>query len=191
MSDAVQTQSDLKDACVGCSDALNQLFAEYLPQLDRMIPLRLDPKLRRRVSAEDILLETYVQVLDPLQEFCYDQQTSFHIWLKLLAIRELVNTRRHHIGTQKRSEIDEVSLNRRRLPQIETASLACQLVRKFTSPTQAALRSACSGHDWARRIGSHRLPPLGAGNRQTEWHGQQSGRLVLRMLRNHSGCPHH
>lgn len=141
MTESEEVAEDLRRACGGCRDALDRLFSRYTLQLERMIRLRLDPKLRARVSAEDILQEAYCQVLCRLSAYCDNPSVPFHIWLRLLISQELINARRHHLGVQKRSAEVEVSINRNQLPQIDTASIARQLIGKYTSPTQAALRS--------------------------------------------------
>lgn len=141
MSESEQESQDLREACGGCNEALNRLFTRYTPQLDRMIRLRLDPKLRARVGVEDILQDTYCVALDRLEEYCEDEAVPFFIWLRFLTAQQLVNARRHHLGASKRSAEAEISINRNQLPQIDTASLARQLIGQFTSPTEAALRS--------------------------------------------------
>ncbi len=132
---------DLIDACNGCHEALNRLFSVHSPQLQRMINLRLDARLRARVSAEDILQDTYCLVFERLQHFCENQSVPFHIWLRSQTAEQLIAARRHHLGVQKRTANAEVSIGRSELPQVDTASIARQLIGKFTSPTQAALRS--------------------------------------------------
>lgn len=141
MEDSDVVEQDVLKACAGDTDSLTRLFSKFTPQLERMVRLRLDPKLRARVSAEDILQQAYCEALKRLPEYCLDQSMPFYLWLRFLAAQELINARRHHLGVQKRSVEAEVSLNRGALPQVDTASLARQLVGKITSPTQAALRS--------------------------------------------------
>lgn len=134
-------EKNLSDACNGCQEALNRLFTMYSPQLERMINLRLDSRLRARVSAEDILQETYCKVFERLKDFCKNQSVPFHIWLRVQTAEQLISSRRYHLGIKKRSANVEVSIGRSNMPQVDTASIARQLIGKFTSPTQAALRS--------------------------------------------------
>lgn len=141
MEDSDVVEQDVLKACAGDTDSLTRLFSKFTPQLERMVRLRLDPKLRARVSAEDILQQAYCEALKRLPEYCEDQSMPFYLWLRFLAAQELINARRYHLGVQKRSVDAEVSLHRGALPQVDTASLARQLIGKFTSPTQAALRS--------------------------------------------------
>ena len=48
---------------------------------------------------------------------------------------------RHHLGTQMRDVAREVSLYRGALPAASSAALAAQLLGRYTSPTQAAVRA--------------------------------------------------
>lgn len=133
--------SDVAHAAQGDPDALSRVFARCMPQLDRMIQLRLDPKLRARVGVDDILQETIVEALHRLPEFAANPNMPVTLWLRSLAGQTLINARRHHLGVQKRSAEHEVSLHSGSFPQVDTESLARQLIGRFTSPSQAAFRA--------------------------------------------------
>lgn len=134
-------KQDVLAACQGDRQALSRLFSKYSPRLERMINLRLDANLQARIGADDILQETYCEALRRLPEYAADQRFSFFLWLRFLSGEQLINARRYHLGTQKRSAEAEVQLHRGAMPQVDTVSLARQLVGKFTSPSVAALRS--------------------------------------------------
>lgn len=141
MEESEVLQQDVIAACNGDEQALSRLFSKYSPRLERMVRLRLDTKLQARIGADDILQETYCEALRRLPEYAADPRTPFFLWLRFLTGEQLINARRHHLGTQKRSADAEVRLHHGSLPQVDTASLARQLVGKFTSPSKAALRS--------------------------------------------------
>jgi RNA polymerase sigma-70 factor (ECF subfamily) len=66
---------------------------------------------------------------------------GFYIWLRWLTGERLLNTHRHHLGTQKRDAGQEVSLYRRAMPEACSVSIAQQLLGQLTSPTQAVARA--------------------------------------------------
>jgi RNA polymerase sigma-70 factor (ECF subfamily) len=63
------------------------------------------------------------------------------LWLRFLTGQRLLQMHRHHLGAQMRDAGQEVSLFRGALPQASSVSLANQLLGRFTSPTQAAVRA--------------------------------------------------
>lgn len=71
---------------------------------------------------------------------------------------------RAHLGAKMRDAGLEVSLFRGALPQATSASLAAQLLGKFTSPTQAAARSS-SGRNPVERLAEEFLDRQRRGER--------------------------
>ncbi len=55
--------------------------------------------------------------------------------------RKLLALHRHHLGTQVRDAGREVSLHRGALPQASSVSLAAQLLGRYSTPSQAAMRA--------------------------------------------------
>jgi RNA polymerase sigma-70 factor (ECF subfamily) len=56
--DSAETERLLQEARDGRAEAFDRLFARHRPYLRRVISLRLDPRLRPRVDASDIIQET-------------------------------------------------------------------------------------------------------------------------------------
>ncbi len=67
----------------------------------RMIHFRLDPRLRGRVDADDILQEAHLAAVKRVQHFHDDSSTSFFVWLRLILGQTLIDVHRRHLGTQK------------------------------------------------------------------------------------------
>ena len=107
----------LEQAGDGLNDVLGRLFEQHRTRLRKMVSLRMDPRLRARVDASDVLQETYVEVSAP------DRATTsgirgcpFFVWLRFLTAQKIVALYRHHVGTQKRGRAPPGSPGSRRLP---------------------------------------------------------------------------
>lgn len=121
--------------------AVGQLFAQHRDRLKRMVQLRLDRRIQSRVDASDVLQETLLDASKKLDEYLADPQLPFFFWLRALAGLKLNELHRRHLGTQLRDADREVSIYRGALPEANSVSLAAQLLGKFTSPSQSALKA--------------------------------------------------
>jgi RNA polymerase sigma-70 factor (ECF subfamily) len=128
-------------ARAGDREALNALLARHRDRLRRMVEMRLDSRLQARLDASDVIQDAYVEVAERLDEYLRDPQIPFFLWLRLVVGERLMWLHRHHLGTQMRDAGREVSLYRGALPAASSVALAAQLLGRFTSPTQAALRA--------------------------------------------------
>ncbi len=132
-----QLVARLKD---GDQQALAEYFSRHRHRLWRMVHFRLDPRLRGRVDADDILQEGYLAAVARIRHFQDDSSMSFFVWLRLVLGQTLIDVHRRHLGVQKRDAGREVSIHGQRSPQNTTCSLAAQLMGNFTSPSGAAVR---------------------------------------------------
>jgi RNA polymerase sigma-70 factor, ECF subfamily len=125
----------------GDVDALNALFARHRERLRRMVDIRMDLRLQARVDASDVLQEAYLEVIQRLDEYLANPKLPLFLWLRLVVGQRLMTLHRRHLGAQQRDASREVSLFREALPAASSAALAAQLLGRFTSPTQAAMRA--------------------------------------------------
>ena len=63
------------------------------------------------------------------------------LWLRFLTGQKLVQLHRRHLGVQARDAAREISLHRGPFPEATSAALAAQLVGRFSSPSEAAMRA--------------------------------------------------
>jgi RNA polymerase sigma-70 factor (ECF subfamily) len=142
MTNSGTTTDDLlRLAKAGDAAALGTLFAHYRDRLRRMVRLRLDRRVARRLDASDVLQEAYFDVARRFPEYAAAPAVPFYVWLRALTGQRLIDLHRQHLGAQMRDAREEVSLYRGALPQASSASLAQQLLAGLTSPTQAAVRA--------------------------------------------------
>jgi RNA polymerase sigma-70 factor, ECF subfamily len=125
----------------GDRQALAALFDEHRDRLRRMVELRLDPRLRARLDASDVVQDAFLDVARDLDAYLADPKLPPLLWLRLHVGRRLTTLHRQHLGTKMRDAGQEISLYQGALPQASSAALASMLLGQHTSPTQAALRA--------------------------------------------------
>jgi RNA polymerase sigma-70 factor (ECF subfamily) len=125
----------------GDHQALATLFSHYRDRLRRMVELRLDPRLRARLDASDVVQDAFLDVSRDLQAYLADPKLPPLLWLRVHVGRRLTTLHRQHLGTRMRDAGLEISLYQGALPQASSAALASMLLGRHTSPTQAAERA--------------------------------------------------
>jgi RNA polymerase sigma-70 factor (ECF subfamily) len=131
----------LRRAAGGDTEALGTLFARHRDALRRMVRLRLDRRLQGRLDPSDVLQEAYLEFARSLNDYVKDPALPLFLWLRLLTGRKLHALHRHHLGTKARDAGREVSLHCSALPQPSSASLAAQLLGRYTTPSEAVARA--------------------------------------------------
>ena len=139
--DTTDTSELLRRAGRGDSQALGDLFDRHRDRLRRMVQIRLDRRLQGRIDPSDVLQEAYLEVARGLAGYLSNPVLPFFLWLRFLTGMKLHALHRHHLGTKARDAGREVSLHAGALPQASSASLAAQLLGRYTSPSQAAVRA--------------------------------------------------
>jgi RNA polymerase sigma-70 factor, ECF subfamily len=128
-------------AAAGDRAAVVELLERYRPRLRRMVAMRLDPRLRRRVDASDVIQEGYLDAMRRLEEFIRDPAVPFYIWLRFLVGQRVQEQHRRHFDTPGRDVGREVSIYQGAMPCASTGALAARLMGKSTDPLQAAMRA--------------------------------------------------
>lgn len=101
--DADTTQDLLSLARQGDGAAVERLLARHRAALRRMIDLRLDPALRRRVDASDIVQDVLVDANRRLEAYLADPAMPFHLWLHHMAKDRIIDAHRRHRQAARRS----------------------------------------------------------------------------------------
>ena len=133
MSETVEELVEL--AAQGDASAWKKLIDQNRPRLRRMIQLRIDPRLRNRLDASDIMQEAFVRAFENLAKYLEEPDRSFFVWIRFLAGQQLILAHRHHLKTQKR----DASLEIRRLwggcPSASSKSIVRHLLGHDQSPS--------------------------------------------------------
>jgi RNA polymerase sigma-70 factor (ECF subfamily) len=116
--------------------ALAEAFSQYHDRLQRIVGLRLDPRLRGRIDASDVLQDTFLEARKRLPRYLNDPGAPVFVWLRGIALDTLISVQRRHFAgmRDKRREISPWT------PQSSLASLSSLLVAELTSPSLAAMR---------------------------------------------------
>ncbi|MEZ6135002.1 MAG: sigma-70 family RNA polymerase sigma factor [Pirellulaceae bacterium] len=130
----------LERAKAGDTAAVGKLFDRHRDRLKRLVQLRLDSRLARRLDPSDVLQDVYVDLHTRIVEY-ETSDLPFFLWLRLKVGHRLVDLHRYHLGAQKRDAGREISLHRGPIPLASTASLASQLMGRLTSASNAVVRA--------------------------------------------------
>jgi RNA polymerase sigma-70 factor (ECF subfamily) len=128
----------LMRARAGDRAALSSVFEAFEPGLLRMVELRLDFALRRRLDPHDIVQETLLEAARRFDDWSADPRIPFQVWLRLICAKWITNAQRTHFGTLKRDVAREEVIVER--PSVSSANAAEHFVASQTSPSQAATR---------------------------------------------------
>jgi len=102
-ADSSETRSLLQEAGNGDHRAFDRLFAKHRSHLHQFIERRLEPKLRPRLDASDVVQETQLEVFRRLADFVQRQPMPFRVWLRKTAYQRLLMLRRQHLQTARRA----------------------------------------------------------------------------------------
>jgi RNA polymerase sigma-70 factor (ECF subfamily) len=110
-------------------------------RLRRMVAFRLDPRLRGRVDASDVIQDVHLEASKHLADYVNEQGMPLFLWLRGIAGHKLLEVHRHHLGTPIRDARREIALYRGGLPGATSAAIALQLLGHTTRPSEAAMRA--------------------------------------------------
>jgi RNA polymerase sigma-70 factor (ECF subfamily) len=120
-------------------EALGALLERERARLRRMVQIRIDRRLRKRVDVSDVIQEVHLDAARRIGDYVDGPAMPFYLWLRLLASQKLVDLCRHHLGAEKRDVRREVAL----APFVEATSVALaeQLAGSLSTPSRAADRA--------------------------------------------------
>ena len=136
-----ETDRLLDDARTGNPGAVDRLLTEFRDPLRRVIDLRLDPALARRVDASDIVQDVLIEANQRLVEYLKSPDMPFHLWLRHLAQDRIIDTHRRHRLAQRRSVDREQAIARPAWADDSSASLVAHLIDTERTPTSEAIRN--------------------------------------------------
>jgi RNA polymerase sigma-70 factor, ECF subfamily len=137
--DTRQTQELLDRARAGDTAAVEQLLACHRDPLRRVVGLRLDPALARRVDASDIVQEALVEANRRLPDYLHQPAMPFHLWLRHLARDRLIDAHRRHREAARRS-LDREQPLRPAADNESSAQLLAELIDPERTPASAAIQ---------------------------------------------------
>ena len=135
----IEEGSDVVRLREGGDAALAEAFSAHQERLERIVDLRLDPRLVSRVDAADVIQESFLEAQKRVLRFLSDPSVPLFVWLRGVVLDTLIHVHRRHLAKMRDAGLD-VSLNLAGEPQVSSMSLAGWLVADLTSPSQVAIR---------------------------------------------------
>jgi RNA polymerase sigma-70 factor (ECF subfamily) len=137
-----KTQDLLVGARAGNREAINRLMERHRDSLRRMVQLRLDQKIQRRIDVSDVVQDVLVEANRRLQDYLKAAcQMPFHLWLRQIAQDRIIDAHRRHRASAKRSVDRERPLAVPAADDHSTMQLAAQLAGRELTPAAAATQA--------------------------------------------------
>lgn len=147
-SEANPTLVLLEQVRRGDLSAINNLLNRHRSSLRRMIQLRMDKVIQRRVDASDIVQDVMLEANRRLKDYLASPSMPFHIWLRHMAKDRLIDAHRRHRVAASRSIDREVPIVVFEGADHSQADIMGQLADRELTPAAAA-----TWHELERRFG--------------------------------------
>ena len=98
-----QTQQLLDGAKQGDAEAVNRLLDRHRDAVHRMVQMRLDQKIKRRVDVSDVVQDVLVEANRRLRDYLQNPTMAFHLWIRQIAKDRIIDAHRRHRASGKRS----------------------------------------------------------------------------------------
>jgi RNA polymerase sigma-70 factor, ECF subfamily len=128
----------------GDCQALAVVFSRYGARLRKMVELRLDSRLKGRVSPSDVLQEAYIDAMKRLPHLRADPDVPILVWLRTVTVQRLIEVHRQHLGAKARDADREVPLALAAGFEVSPERMAAVLA-DLTSPSEEAERAETIG----------------------------------------------
>jgi RNA polymerase sigma-70 factor (ECF subfamily) len=141
-----QTETLLGAARKGDSEAVNRLLEKHRAPIRRLVELRLDRKVQRRVDVSDVVQDVMIEASGRLEKYLSDPSMAFHLWLRQIAWDRIIDTYRRHRVSAKRNMDREQPMAAPSGPDQSTMELAIQLCDPGMTPATAATQREIAVH---------------------------------------------
>jgi RNA polymerase sigma-70 factor, ECF subfamily len=144
--DGEQTTELLGGAKLGDAEAVDDLLDRHRESLRRMVHMRLDQQIKRRIDVSDVVQEVLVEASRRLQDYLNDPRMPFHLWIRQIAKDRIIDAHRRHRVSAKRSVDREQPLVPAGPIDQSTIDLAGQLCDPQLTPAAAATQRELAVH---------------------------------------------
>jgi RNA polymerase sigma-70 factor (ECF subfamily) len=138
--DSTNSMHLLAQAAAGDSAAWGALLTAHQERLARMVAFRMDPRLRGRIDAADVVQEAFVEASAHRANFFGAATVPLFLWLRGVVSNKLLEVHRHHLGTHMRDVKREQPLEGPPSSNETSAALCAHLTAGLTRPSVAAVR---------------------------------------------------
>ena len=122
----------------GDDEARNELLARHRTSVERLIQMRLDHKIRRRIAVSDVLQNVMIEANRRLSDYLNKGAMPFHLWIRQIAKDRIIDAHRRHRGSAKRSVDREQAIDGRPNSRQSTIMLAGVIADKELTPAARA-----------------------------------------------------
>ncbi|MEN9556978.1 MAG: polymerase sigma factor CnrH, partial [Planctomycetota bacterium] len=98
-----KTQDLLNEVADGDRSAVNRLMDRHRDAVRRMVQMRLDQAVARRVDASDVVQDVLLEASQRLTDYLQHPAMPFHLWLRQLAKDRIIDMHRRHRAAKRRS----------------------------------------------------------------------------------------
>lgn len=133
-----QTEQLLAIAREGDAEAVNRLLERHRDALRRLVQMRLDQRIQRRLDVSDVVQDVLVEANRRLPEYLANPILTFRVWIRQIAQDRLIDAHRRHRVSAKRSVDREQALAAPADMDRSTLELAAQLQDPELTPATAA-----------------------------------------------------
>jgi RNA polymerase sigma-70 factor (ECF subfamily) len=120
----------------GPDDDFGRLLEEIRARMNTAVRLRLDARLRGRLSASDVVQEAYLEATRRFASFQPGPEKPLVLWVRFLVMQQLQLAHRRHLGVAARS----ASLEARQAPDASAENLLDAFVGSDSTPSRLAIR---------------------------------------------------
>ena len=103
MSVEPDTETLLNQIQQGDLEATDAILARHRNRLRKLVAIRLDCRIAKRIDASDVVQDTLVKAAKRLKDYSRTRPVAFYPWLRRLAIDRITELHREHIRAQRRS----------------------------------------------------------------------------------------
>lgn len=135
-----QTQQLLDGVKDGNSSAVNQLMDRHRGAIRRLIQMRLDNAVARRVDASDVVQDVLFEASRRMEDYIQNPSMPFHLWLRQLAKDRIIDMHRRHRAAKRRSVDREQHVTNLGNDNRSAADLASLLKDAELTPAAATVR---------------------------------------------------
>jgi RNA polymerase sigma-70 factor (ECF subfamily) len=133
-----KTETLLSAARLGDANAVDKLLERHRGPIRRLVELRLDRKVQRRVDVSDVVQDVLIEANGRLGKYLDDPAMAFHLWLRQIAWDRIIDTYRRHRVSAKRNMDREQPMIAAGSADQSTMDLAAQLCDPAMTPAAAA-----------------------------------------------------
>ena len=125
----------------GDDDAMNALLERHRVAVRRMVQMRMDQAIARRVDASDVVQDVMLEASSRLQDYLQNPGMPFHLWLRQLVKDRIIDMHRRHRVAQRRSVDREQQVFSIGDDEQSVADLATLLKDADLTPGAAAIQN--------------------------------------------------